>query len=64
MEPTDSAVYVCHGRQPGPQNTSGCGYKFLQEIYTHIDNDALRVAARANPLGRVKRQNAKKEDSE
>ncbi len=24
------------------------------EIYTHIDNDALRVAARANPLGRVK----------
>ena len=34
------------------------------EIYTHIDNDALRVAARANPLGRVKRKNAKKEDSE
>ena len=24
------------------------------EIYTHIDNDALRVAARANPLSRVK----------
>lgn len=24
------------------------------EIYTHIDNDALRVAARANPLARVK----------
>lgn len=24
------------------------------EIYTHIDNDALRVAARANPLGKVK----------
>lgn len=24
------------------------------EIYTHIDNEALRVAARANPLGRVK----------
>ena len=24
------------------------------EIYTHIDNEALRVAARANPLGKVK----------
>ena len=24
------------------------------EIYTHIDNDALRVAAKANPLSRVK----------
>lgn len=24
------------------------------EIYTHIDNDALRVAAKANPLGKVK----------
>ena len=24
------------------------------EIYTHIDNEALRVAARANPLGRVR----------
>ena len=23
------------------------------EIYTHIDNEALRVAARANPLSRV-----------
>ena len=26
------------------------------EIYTHIDNEALRVAARANPLGKVKPQ--------
>lgn len=24
------------------------------EIYTHIDNEALRVAAKANPLGRIK----------
>jgi site-specific recombinase XerD len=24
------------------------------EIYTHIDNESLRVAARANPLGKVK----------
>lgn len=26
------------------------------EIYTHIDNEALRVAARANPLSRVKQK--------
>ena len=26
------------------------------EIYTHIDNEALRVAAKANPLGRVKQK--------
>ena len=31
------------------------------EIYTHIDNDALRVAARANPLSHVK--NKRKADS-
>ena len=26
------------------------------EIYTHIDNEALRVAAKANPLGHVKQK--------
>jgi site-specific recombinase XerD len=26
------------------------------EIYTHIDNEALRVAAKANPLSHVKRK--------
>lgn len=26
------------------------------EIYTHIDNDSLRVAARANPLSHIKKQ--------
>jgi len=31
------------------------------EIYTHIDNDALRTAARANPLSRVKRKDAKQD---
>ena len=31
------------------------------EIYTHIDNEALRVAARANPLGRVKPPKEQKE---
>ena len=33
------------------------------EIYTHIDNEALRLAARANPLGRVK-QKAKKQSED
>lgn len=32
------------------------------EIYTHIDNEALRVAARANPLSRVKQKEKKPED--
>ena len=31
------------------------------EIYTHIDNESLRVVAKANPLSRVKAQE-KKED--
>lgn len=30
------------------------------EIYTHIDNEALRVAAKANPLGKVKPSSNKK----
>ena len=34
------------------------------EIYTHIDNDSLRVAARANPLSRVKMKGKIKEGSE
>ena len=31
------------------------------EIYTHIDNEALRVAARANPLSRVRQKEKPKE---
>ncbi len=31
------------------------------EIYTHIDNEALRVASRANPLGHVKQKKREKE---
>ena len=34
------------------------------EIYTHIDNESLRVAAKANPLGRVKAQKKKRTDEE
>lgn len=30
------------------------------QIYTHVDNENLRTAAKANPLGRVKRQKAQK----
>ena len=32
------------------------------EIYTHIDNEALRVAAKANPLSRVKIKGKTKEE--
>ena len=32
------------------------------EIYTHIDNEALRVASRANPLGHVKQKPKKREE--
>ena len=34
------------------------------EIYTHIDNEALRVAAKANPLGRVRKKTQGKEHSD
>ena len=34
------------------------------EIYTHIDNEALRVAARANPLGKVKQKKPPASDKE
>ncbi|SBW03170.1 Tyrosine recombinase XerC [uncultured Eubacteriales bacterium] len=30
------------------------------QIYTHVDNENLRTAAKANPLGRVKRKSTKK----
>ena len=34
------------------------------QIYTHIDNEGLRTAARANPLGRYKKQEAATNDGE
>ena len=34
------------------------------EIYTHVDNDSLRVAAKANPLSRVKMKGKIKESDE
>lgn len=36
------------------QEVLGHDHLNTTEIYTHIDNEALRVAARANPLSRVK----------
>lgn len=30
------------------------------QIYTHVDNESLRAAARANPLGRVRRSTSRK----
>ena len=38
------------------QEVLGHDHLNTTEIYTHIDNDALRVAAKANPLSRVKRK--------
>lgn len=38
------------------QEVLGHDHLNTTEIYTHIDNDALRVAAKANPLGRVKQK--------
>ena len=34
------------------------------EIYTHIDNEALGVAAKANPLGRVKHSGKRAKNAE
>ena len=40
------------------QEVLGHDHLNTTQIYTHVDNDDLRTAARANPLGRVKRQTA------
>ena len=42
----DASEYSSHKLRHEHLNTT--------EIYTHIDNDALRVAAKANPLSHVK----------
>lgn len=38
------------------QEVLGHDHLNTTEIYTHIDNDALRVAARANPLSHIKKK--------
>ena len=44
------------------QEVLGHDHLNTTEIYTHIDNDSLRIAAKANPLSRVKKT-GKKADS-
>jgi site-specific recombinase XerD len=45
------------------QEVLGHDHLNTTEIYTHIDNESLRVAAKANPLSRVKRQRNVKDES-
>ena len=42
------------------QEALGHDHLNTTEIYTHIDNESLRVAAKATPLSRVKRKGGKK----
>jgi len=44
------------------QEVLGHDHLNTTEIYTHIDNESLRIAAKANPLSRVQKSN-KSEDS-
>ena len=45
------------------QEVLGHDHLNTTEIYTHVDNESLRVAAKANPLSRVKKtgKNEKKD---
>ena len=45
------------------QEVLGHDHLNTTEIYTHIDNDALRTAAKANPLSNIKSQGKKKKES-
>ena len=44
------------------QEVLGHDHLNTTEIYTHIDNEALRVAAKANPLSHIKKQKKPKPD--
>lgn len=43
------------------QEVLGHDHLNTTQIYTHVDNEALRVAAKSNPLGRVKKHQEKKD---
>jgi site-specific recombinase XerD len=45
------------------QEVLGHDHLNTTEIYTHIDNESLRVAAKANPLSHVKKQRKIKDES-
>ena len=46
------------------QEVLGHDHLNTTQIYTHVDNDDLRVAARANPLGKVKRRGKAPQDGD
>ena len=46
------------------QEVLGHDHLNTTQIYTHVDNDDLRIAARANPLGVVKKKEKSKEAQE
>ena len=46
------------------QEVLGHDHLNTTQIYTHVDNEALRIAAKANPLGRVKRKSKTAEGEE
>ena len=46
------------------QEVLGHDHLNTTQIYTHVDNDDLRTAARANPLGKVKKRGKREENGE
>ena len=71
----DSSQYSAHNTAATLMLQNGVDVRTLQEvlghdnlnttqIYTHVDSDDLRTAARANPLGRVSRTKTKNQKKE
>ena len=45
------------------QEVLGHDHLNTTEIYTHIDNESLRIAAKANPLSHVKKSRKKQKET-